>query len=125
MQQIKGTVLKARLAFVEQHWGKDGLQALLGALRPADAEQLRTILSVKWYPFEIGRTLDDAIVSVLGGGNTEVFERLGVASADTNLATLHKSFITPGRPHAFLAKAPQIYQLYYEQGQRSYQQVNE
>lgn len=125
MQQIKGTVVKARFAFVEQHWGRPGVQQILDSLPKEDADQLRTILSVKWYPLEIGRRVDDAIVKVLGGGDPAVFERLGVASADANLATLHKSFLAPGKPHAFLGKAPQIYSLYYEQGRRTYEQTGE
>jgi uncharacterized protein (TIGR02265 family) len=81
------------------------------------------ILTVKWYPFELGKRLDNAIVQVLGGGRPEFFERLGEASADKNLATLHHGFLTEGKPHAFLAKAPAIYALYYETGRREYQQT--
>lgn len=45
---------------------------------------------------------------------------LGAASADANLAGVHKAFLTPGDPQAFLAKAPQIYKLYYDTGRREY-----
>lgn len=125
MQQIKGTVIKARLAFVEQHWGRDGVDRITAALPPEDADHLRAVLSVKWYPLGLGERLDDSIVQVLGGGDQGVFERLGEASADANLATLHRSFLTPGRPHAFLGKAQHIYQLYYEVGRRTYEQSGE
>jgi hypothetical protein len=53
-----------------------------------------------------------------------VFERLA-ASADANLTTLHKQFLSPGRPHVFLGKASQIYGFYYETGSRSYEQTGE
>ena len=125
MQQIKGAVLKARLTFVEQNWGKPALDNVLGSLSREDQEALRVVLTVKWYPFEVGERLDAAIVKELGGGRTEVFERLGAASADANLATLHKGFLTPGRPHVFLGKAPQIYGFYYETGRRTYEQTGE
>jgi uncharacterized protein (TIGR02265 family) len=125
MQHIKGAVLKARLAFVEQHWGTPALDQVLGSLSKEDQEALRVVLTVKWYPFDIGERLDAAIVRELGGGRTEVFERLGAASADANLATLHKGFLTPGRPHVFLGKAPQIYGFYYETGRRTYEQTGE
>lgn len=125
MQQIKGAILKARLAFVEQHWGREGLERVIAALPDDDQRALRTVLTVKWYPFPLGERLDAAIVSVLGGGKTEVFEALGVASADANLSSVHKQFLTPGRPHAFLAKAPQIYGFYYETGRRTYEQTGE
>ncbi|HEU0053167.1 MAG TPA: hypothetical protein VFQ39_08310 [Longimicrobium sp.] len=80
---------------------------------------------MKWYPFEIGERLDAAIVRVVGNGRTEMFERLGAASADANLATVHKQFLTPGRPHVFLGKAPLIYGFYYETGRRTYEQTGE
>ncbi len=125
MQQIKGSVLKSRLAFVEEHAGRDGLQRVLAALDPATRKELAMVLTVKWYPFEIGERLDAAIVATLGDGKSEVFERLGAASADANLTTLHKQFLSPGRPHVFLAKAPQIYGFYYETGSRTYEQTGE
>jgi uncharacterized protein (TIGR02265 family) len=125
MQQVKGAVLKARLSFVEQNWGKPALEKVLASLSREDQETLRVILTVKWYPFAIGERLDAAIVRELGGGRTEVFERLGAASADANLSSVHKGFLTPGRPHVFLGKAPQIYGFYYETGRRTYEQTGE
>jgi uncharacterized protein (TIGR02265 family) len=125
MQQVKGSVLKARLAFVEEHAGPDGLTRVLELLAPDEREQLRTVLTMKWYPFELGRRLDDAIVQAVGGGRREFFERLGEASAEKNLTTLHRSFLVSGDPHGFLAKAPQIYDLYYETGRRAYQRTGE
>ena len=125
MQQIKGSVLKTRMGFVEEHSGKDGVQRVLDALPPDDRKALAMILTVQWYPFELGKRLDDAIVKVIGGGRSDFFEKLGEASAEQNLATLHKGFLTAGRPHDFLAKAPQIYRLYYETGRREYAQTGD
>lgn len=121
MQQIKGAVLKSRLAFVEEHAGKEGVQRVLAALPAADQRTLRMLFTSNWYPFELGKTLDDAIVRVLGDGRTEFFERLGEASAEKNLGTVHRGYLTRGDAHGFLAKAPSIYALYYEGGRREYQ----
>ncbi|HEX5727002.1 MAG TPA: hypothetical protein VFX98_16115 [Longimicrobiaceae bacterium] len=123
MQQVKGNILKSRLAFVEQQAGEEGKQRVLEELPPGDREALRTLLTVKWYPFELGKRLDDAIVRVLGDGDPAYFERLGEASAEQNLRTLHKAFLAPGKPHVFLGKAQAIYGLYYEQGRREYTQT--
>jgi hypothetical protein len=65
------------------------------------------------------------VVKVLGKGDPALFERMGAASAQTNLTTVHKTFLTPGRPHAFLAKAQPIYGFYYETGRRAYEQTGE
>lgn len=125
MQQIKGSVLKSRLSFVEEHAGTDGVATVLAALSPEDRSTLARLLTVQWYPFDVGRRLDDAIVRTLGGGRPEFFERLGAASATKNLGTVHQGFLSPGRPHDFLAKAPQIYRMYYETGRREYHQTGE
>ncbi len=107
-QKIKGSVLKSRLAFVENEFGRDGLEKVMEALDPEDRQTLNQILPVSWLDFEVGKRLDDAIAKVLGGGRSEVFERLGVASADANVKTVHAASLSPGDPNAFLAKAPRI-----------------
>jgi uncharacterized protein (TIGR02265 family) len=121
MQQIKGAVLKSRLAFVEQHSGKEGVQRVLASLPAADQRTLRMLFTSNWYPFELGTALDEAIVREVGGGESGFFERLGEASAESNLGGIHSGYLTKGDAHGFLAKAPSIYSLYYESGRREYQ----
>jgi len=125
VQQIKGAVLKSRLAFVEEKFGAAAVQQVLAGLPPDDQAALASILTVRWYPFETGKRLDDAIVAVCADGDPAFFKRLGAASADKNLSALHKSFLTPGNPHAFLGKARTIYAMYYETGRREYQRTGE
>ena len=125
MQQVKGAVLKTRLAFIEQYFGAEGRTRVLASLPQADARELERILLVGWYPFELSKRLDDAIVTVLGNGDENLFLRMGESSADQNLATLHHAFLAPGNPHTFLAKAPAIYRMYYETGRRDYQRVGD
>jgi uncharacterized protein (TIGR02265 family) len=125
MQQIKGAVLKSRLGFVEEHFGSAGLQRVLESLGPDDQRALRMVFTSNWYPFELGKRLDDAIVRVLAGGKPEFFEKLGEASAAKNLSTVHAGYVTKGNPQAFLAKAPAIYGMYYETGRREYRQTGE
>ena len=124
-QQIRGTVLKSRLAFVEEVAGRDGVEKVLAVLPPDDQQQLRKAMTISWYPFELGTRLDNAIVAALGRGDPGYFEKLGEASAAKNLATMHKPFLTKGDAHGFLAKAPQVYRMYYEVGRREYERVGE
>jgi len=124
-QKVKGSVLKSRLAFVEKQFGPEGLDRVMENLDPEDQKALRGLIPVAWLDFDIGKRLDDTIVRVLGGGRPEVFERLGEASAEANLKTVHAAFVAPGDPHGFLAKAPQIYRMYYQTGRREYEQTGE
>jgi len=124
-QQIKGSVVRSRLAFVEEQAGTEGLASVLARLSSDDRAALTSLLATKWYPFELGRRLDDAIVQALGGGKHDFFLRLGEASAARNLTTVHKDFLVQNDPHAFLARAPMIYSFYYEKGRREYRREGE
>ena len=72
--QIKGSVLKARLAFV-QELEADGLEDVLKRLPEGDQLALRSLLATKWYPFDLGKRLDEAIVGRFGAGKLEFFEK--------------------------------------------------
>jgi uncharacterized protein (TIGR02265 family) len=120
---IKGSVLRARLAFVEEQAGRKGLDEVLGRMTAEDRASLRGLLASKWYPFELGKRLDEAIVAALGGGKADFFLRLGEASAEKNLTGVHKDFLVPGDPQAFLARAPMIYSFYYDRGRRAYERL--
>lgn len=125
VQQVRGTVLRSRLAFVEELAGKEGIEQVLAALPPEDRQAFQMILPIQWYPFALGLKLDEAIVSVLGRGDPKFFERLGESSAERNLGSVHRTFLTKGDAHGFLAKAPQIYRMYYEVGHREYEKAGE
>lgn len=119
--KVKGNVLAARKAFVEQHFGADAWPKVLQSLPEEDRAILsRGITALSWYPFELGQRLDAAIVESVGRGSHRVFEEIGSASAMANLATVHKSFLATGDPQAFLARAPVLYKFYYDKGHREY-----
>lgn len=122
--KIKGLVLNARKDFVKEHFGEEAWEKVLNALSSQDQEVLKDIiLTAKWYPFEIGERLDKAIVSELGRGRERIFEEIGVKSAQRGLTKVHKSFITPGDPQAFMKKANFIYKFYYDTGYREYEET--
>jgi uncharacterized protein (TIGR02265 family) len=127
MTSVKGSVLRSRLALVKKLGPDDGLDRVLGRLSLQEREVLGSLLASAWYPFELGKHLDEAIVRELGGGRTAFFEELGAASAEQNLgaAGVHRAFLVPGDPQAFLAKAPMIYSYYYEGGRREYERTGE
>jgi uncharacterized protein (TIGR02265 family) len=127
MISIKGSVLRTRLALVEDIAPGDGLKRVFARLTEQERDVLTSLLPSAWYPFDLGRRLDDAIVQELGGGRPEFFEKLGEASAEKNLGAggVHRRFLVPGDPHAFLAKTPLIYSYYYDEGRRDYERTGE
>lgn len=120
MIQVKGSALKARLAFANERQA-GGAERVLKTLPAEDQAVLGSLLATSWYPFELGRRLDEALVRELGGGKPEFYEKIGEASADKNLTGVHKHFLVPGDPQAFLARAPMIYSFYYDRGRREYE----
>lgn len=125
MQEVKGSVLKSRFAMIEELGGAQAVERVLAAMPAADQAALKAVVAVGWYPFDLGKRLDDAIVQTLGGGRAEFFEKLGEASAEKNLSGAHKSFLAPGDPHRFLSRAPTIYAAYYKTGRREYEKTGE
>jgi len=125
--KIKGSVLRSRLAMAREIAPDGGLDRVLGRMTQQDRETLHALLAASWYPFDLGRRLDAAIVDELGGGNPEFFEKLGEASAEKNLGPdgVHHGFLGSGDPHAFLEKAPLVYSFYYDQGRREYEKTGE
>jgi len=119
--QVKGNILRARISFVQERFGQDAWDRVVRTMSAADQQQLNGIVNVAWYPFDLGRRLDDAIVAVVGGGKTAVFEEMGRASARANLTTVHKSFLEPRDPAAFMQKTPMIYRFYYDTGRRTWE----
>jgi uncharacterized protein (TIGR02265 family) len=127
MVSIKGSILRSRLALVDEIAPGGGRARVLARLTPVEREVLECLLASAWYPFELGKSLDQAIVAEIGGGRTDFFEKLGEASAEKNLGAggPHRAFLVAGDPHAFLAKAPLIYSYYYDRGRRDYEKTGE
>src|SRR5512134_1200420 len=123
MTRIKGSVLKARLALVDQLAPDGDREGVLAALPEQDRETLRSLLPSTWYPFELGTRLDEAIVAKLGRGKADFFQRIGEASAQENLTGVHRKFLVQGDPQSFLAQAPMIYSFYYDRGRREYEKT--
>ncbi len=119
--QVKGNILKARIAFVKERFGEAGWAKVLGALPAADQKTLKGVANVAWYDFDLGARLDDAIVSAVAGGDTQVFEQMGRASARENLTGVHATFLQSRDPQKFMAKAGIIYNFYYDKGRRTWE----
>jgi len=124
--EIRGTILNSRKAFVEENFGKESWQKVLNSLSEEDQDFFKNILiSSGWYPFEIGKRLDQAIVDILGEGKTEIFKKIGAKSARKNLTESHQIFLKPNDPQAFMKQANTIYSFYYNVGRREYEPTSE
>lgn len=122
IMKVKGNIIKARVAFVREHFGEDGWNKVLQALPDEDRRIVGGIITnVGWYPFKVAEKLDNTIVSTLAHGKNEVFEDIGRASAKENLTGVHKDFVESRDPQTFLKQTPLIYRFYYDTGRRTYE----
>jgi len=122
---VKGTVISARLSFIQSELGAAALERILGRLPPADRDTLRGIIvPMAWMPFALCERLNAAI-SFECPDDVGLFRRLGERSARDNLASFHRVYLRDGDPHAMLMDAPTIYRLYYDTGRREYERVSD
>jgi uncharacterized protein (TIGR02265 family) len=120
--KVKGNIVKARVKFVKTQFGEEAWEKVLASCSDDDRKLLGGIITNSaWFPFDVAERLDKAIVDVLGGGQTRVFEQIGRASARENLGGVHKGMLTPGDPEAFMKKADMVYRFYYDTGHREYE----
>lgn len=122
--KVKGGPLLSRLAFVREQRGEQGVKNVLARLSPEDQNVCAQILTGGWYPFELNEKLDQAVAAEMGMGES-VFLLIGEKSASQNLNGPHKGMLSPGDPHGLLRRAPQIYQMYYDVGRRTYENAGE
>jgi predicted hydrocarbon binding protein len=118
--RVKGTILLARLAFVQGRGGDLAVQRVLAQLPDTDREQLSGItLAMGWYPFELNERLDTAIARELGGES--VYRSLGADSAERALASTLRNFARGRDPHGLLKHVAQIHRMYKDTGYMTYE----
>ena len=120
--KVKGGALLSRLSFVREERGEEGVQRVLARLSESDRAACSPILTGGWYPFALNQRLDEAIAAEMGMGE-DVFLVIGEKSALHNLNGAHKAMLSVGDPHGLLKRTPQIYQMYYDTGRRTYERV--
>ena len=118
--KVKGGPLLARLSFVRDQRGEAAVQRVLARLSADDQKVASQLLTGGWYPFELNERLDQAVAAEMGIGE-KVFLMMGEKSAEQNLAGPHRALIVAGDPHGLLRRTPQIYQMYYDTGRRTYE----
>src|SRR5688500_4473807 len=122
--KVKGGALLSRLAFVRDHHGEEGVQRVLNRLPEADRNVCAQILTGGWYPFDLNERIDSAVAEEMGMGDN-VFLMMGEKSAVQNLSGPHRAMLSEGDPHGPLKRTPQIYQMYYDTGRRTYEHAGE
>ena len=122
--QIKGAVLKARLALIEQIAPGKGLPAVLARLHAgrgggaAHAAHDQVVPLSRWASAWTPRSWTSWAAARPSSSSASA-----PPPPSRTWRGVHKQFLVEGDPHAFLARAPMIYAFYYDQGRREYERT--
>lgn len=122
--KVKGGSLLARLSFVREQRGEEGVRRVVSRLPEADQKTAAQLMTSAWYPFALGERLDQSVADEMGLGE-KVFVLMGEKSAEQNLTGAHRALVCDGDPHGLLRRTSQIYQMYYDTGRRTYESLGD
>lgn len=118
MARVKGTAVKASIAFLKDRTDAETFEALLGHLAPENRNILaQPILQSSWY--ELSLLLDVMAAAegriALTPGRSLAWE-MGRFSAEFGLKTIYKVFFKVADPGFIIRKSSQVFSTYYDSG---------
>jgi hypothetical protein len=117
MANVKGAAVTARLRYVRERHGEDGLRRLFDAL-PAGARAALEgeVLPDAWLSFDVFVEVNVAVDRLFGKGDLALCFELGRYAAEVNLPTLFRFFYRFGSPVYIFRRAAQLWSLHYDSG---------
>jgi len=113
--EVKGTAVAAIPKFIEDKFGKEGLNKWLDSLSPT-AKNLycQTVLSSKWYPMnEILVEPTNQLCKLFYAGSSKGAWEAGRYSANHALNGVLKIFVKMGTPNFIISRATSILPTFY------------
>ena len=116
MAKFKGTVFESTRMFTLQTFGSEAVERVLAELPRDEAEQLRDVQAIGWYPVEPVLHYMHALDRVFGKGDLSVCEQAGVYSAGWSMNTVLKVFLRFRSPVWLVDKATSVWNRYHDTG---------
>jgi hypothetical protein len=119
---VRGQILLARLEYLREFHGVEGLQRVLASLSPEDRARVSGVDRDGWFPFALLLRLDKAIAGVLAPADPAIYERLGVASSRHRTEWLgeHARLVNV---HAFLSRVADEHRRFHTFGRAAYRRT--
>ena len=115
---VKGSSINTKLAYVREHFGEEGENAILETV---ENEDLRTILDSSWYPFELYVEVLNVIAKHHFGGNLAGLQEVGRYSAATALRSTYRAFLGRDSYTGFLGRISSLHHMLYSDGKSEIQ----
>ena len=117
MANVKGASITARLRFVRERHGEDGLRRLLDAVPAGTRAALAARpMPQEWIPYDVFVDLCVAADRLFGRGDLALSVEMGRHAAEVNLPTLYRIFYKLGNPGYILRRAAQLWSVHYDSG---------
>jgi hypothetical protein len=117
MPNVKGATITARLRFVRERHGEDGVRRLLGEVRPSSLAALAArVLPQEWVSYDVFVDLGITADRLFGRGDLALCYEMGRYAAEVNLPTLYRLFYRIGNPQFILRRAAQLWSVHYDSG---------
>ena len=116
---LKGQIFLARLEYLREYHGAEGLQRVLGTLPGEDRDRLAGVDREAWYPFAMLMRLDKTIAGTLAPSDPAIYERLGAASSRHRTEWLgeHARLVNV---HGFLSRVADEHRRFHTFGKALY-----
>lgn len=117
MGKVKGSILRARLAYMEAHFNEAEQQAVWSVLSESDRQTLKgNLLSGSWYSRDLFDRLMTAVNQNVGAGDFKHIRKMGYFAAGLQLTGAYDSFVRKGDPGFLVCRANSIWQIFHDFG---------
>jgi hypothetical protein len=110
-------MITARMRYVRERHGEDGVRRVLAAVpTPTRAVLDGRVIPNSWVPYDVFIDLGVTVDRLFGHGDLALCLELGRYSAEVNLPTLYRLFYRFGSPLYIFRKAAQLWDEHYDSG---------
>ncbi len=116
MAQVKGVAILGLIKFIKKNM-KDTFQNIINAL-PSDTKEHMDehILLTAWYPYKLYTDLLKILDKTVGNGDFSYCITQGKLSAEHDLKTIYRIFLTFTDPKMLITRAMSVWSSYYDTG---------
>jgi hypothetical protein len=124
LAKFKGTVFESTRMFTQQTFGPEAVERVLAELDPEEANLLRDVQAIGWYPVEPVLHYLHALDRVYGNSDLKLCERAGHYSAGWSMNTVLKVFLRFRSPTWLIDRATSVWNRYHDTGQWTVQSIS-
>jgi hypothetical protein len=117
MSNVKGAAVTARIRYVRERHGEEGLARLLAEVPAATRAVIEgRVLPQAWIPYDVFVDVGVVADRLFGAGDLALCYEMARFAADVNLPTLYRLFYRIGNPQYIFRRAAQLWSVHYDSG---------